>query len=144
MPTVPESPRPTLLAIVWSNSLVRYLVVGGFCFLVDVGLLWITHDLVGIPLPIATAFAFLASFAVTYTMQRIFAFNSDAGVAPSVGKYTALVIFNTLATTAIVWAATQVGIVWIGGKVLAVIATTVWNYFAYRYWVFATPKGKSN
>lgn len=134
--------RPNLLARAWSNSLVRYLVVGGFCFVVDLGLLWSTHELLGVPLAIATPFAFLASFAVTYTMQRLVAFASEARVVPSVGRYTALVAFNTLATTAIVWGVDVLGAGWLGGKVIAVVATTAWTYFAYRYWVFAAPEGK--
>lgn len=129
---------------VWSHSAVRYLVVGGFCFLVDVMLLWIAHELLGVPLPIATPVAFLASFAVTYTMQRIVAFASDSKVVPSVARYTALVVFNTLATTGIVWAVDAMAGGWFIGKVIAVVATTVWNYFAYRYWVFAYSPARSS
>lgn len=135
--------RYHLIARLWGSSAVRYLVVGGFCFLVDIGLLWLAHDVLGVPLAIATPIAFLASFAVTYTLQRVVAFNSDARVTPSVARYTALVIFNALASTVIVWAFDTVGLEWAVGKVVAVAATTVWNFFAYRYWVFASPKGKS-
>ncbi|MGX1701287.1 GtrA family protein [Microbacterium sp. NPDC055357] len=117
----------------------RYLVVGGFCFLVDIGLLWLLHDAFHVPLAIATPIAFLASFIVTYSLQRIVAFSSDAKVAPSVGRYTLLVVFNTVATTGIVAGFAALGVPWVIGKVVAVAATTVWNYFAYRFWVFARP-----
>lgn len=127
----------------WRHSAVRYLAVGGFCFVVDVGLLWLAHDVFGVPLVVATPVAFLASFAVTYTMQRVVAFASDSKVVPSVARYTALVVFNTLATTGIVWLVDQTGWGWLAGKVLAVVATTVWNYFVYRYWVFVTPQPRS-
>ncbi|WP_353112120.1 GtrA family protein [Microbacterium sp.] len=137
------STHPALPRRLWANSAVRYLAVGGFCFLVDIGLLWLAHDVLGIPLAIATPVAFLASFAVTYTAQRLIAFSSEAKVAPSVARYTALVAFNTIATTGMVWGAAALGWPWIVGKVLAVVTTTVWNYFAYRYWVFATPEPRS-
>ncbi|WP_439591530.1 GtrA family protein [Microbacterium sp.] len=133
-------PRAGFVARIWAMSAVRYLVVGGLCFVIDVALLWLAYDVIGIPLAIATPIAFLASFATTYSLQRILAFASDAKVVPSVGKYTALVVFNTLATTAIVWGVAELGGGWLIGKVAAVIATTVWNFFAYRYWVFATPE----
>lgn len=129
---------------IWSLSPVRYLLVGGFCFVVDVALLWIAHEWLGVPLPIATPLAFLASFAVTYTMQRVVAFASDSKMVPSVARYTALVAFNTLATTGIVWAVDALAGGWFVGKVLAVVATTVWNYFAYRYWVFASSPARSS
>ncbi len=124
----------------WARSEVRYLVVGGVCFAVDLGLLWLAHDALGLPLAIATPIAFLASFAVTYTLQKVIAFTSEARVAPSVLRYALLVAFNTLATTGIVWAIATAGGGWVVGKIVAVAATTVFNYFAYRYWVFATPR----
>lgn len=138
-----SDPRPqeaSLIGRVWSSSAVRYLVVGGFSFLFDVGVLWLLHDVIGVSLPIATPTAFLLSFAVTYTLQRTVAFRSSDGVAPSVLRYTLLVIVNTVATTLIVWAGDALGMPWIIGKVASVVATTIWNYFAYRYWVFGTRK----
>lgn len=126
-----------VLPALWRSSAVRYLVVGGLCFLADLGLLALLHAVIGIPLAIATPVAFLASFAITYSAQRLLAFRSQSTVAPSVIRYSVLVAFNTLATTGIVWATDAFGWSWIVGKVIAVVATTVWNYFAYRYWVFA-------
>lgn len=121
---------------VWSHSAVRYLVVGGGAFLIDVGLLALLHDVFGVPLVVATPTAFLLSFAVTYLLQRTFTFSSDTGVASSAIKYTALVAFNTVATTGIVAGVAALGLPWVVGKVVAVGSTTVWNYFAYRYWIF--------
>lgn len=121
----------------------RYLLVGGFCFLVDFGLLWLGHDALGVPLAVATPIAFLASFAVTYTLQRIVAFGSDARVAPSLTRYTALVVLNTVATTVLVWGTDAIGWPWFVGKIIAVVTTTVWNYFLYRYWIFPAPEPRS-
>lgn len=142
MPTEPAR-TPSLLARIWAHSAVRYLVVGGFAFVFDVAVLFVLHDVLGIALAISTPLAFLASFVVTYTLQRTIAFRSGDGVAPSVIRYAALVAFNTVATTAIVWGWDALGGPWIVGKILAVVATTVWNYFAYRYWVFAPQKMRS-
>lgn len=127
---------------VWSHSAVRYLVVGGGAFLIDVGLLALLHDLWGLSLVVATPAAFLLSFAVTYLLQRTFTFSSDAGVASSAVKYTALVAFNTVATTGIVAGVAALGLPWIVGKVVAVGSTTVWNYFLYRYWIFPARKAE--
>jgi putative flippase GtrA len=139
-------PNRVLSAVrrLWARSANRYLVVGGFCFVVDVALLWIAYDLLGVPLAIATPVAFLTSFAVTYTMQRVVAFSSDSKVVPSVARYTALVIFNTIATTGIVWLTAVLDGQWLVGKILAVVATTLWNYFAYRYWVFVESPARSS
>lgn len=124
----------------WQLRAVRYLVTGGFCFLIDAGMIWLGYNVLGIPLAIATPAAFLLSFVVTYTLQRIVAFGTDNGVAPSAIRYTVLVIFNTIATTAIVWVFSTLGSPWIVGKVVAVIATTIWNFYIYKNWVFAPAK----
>lgn len=132
-------PTPSPIARLWAVDAVRYLVVGGVCFAFDFGLLWVLHQGLGVTLAVATPVAFLASFALTYTLQRVVAFASSSRLVPSVGRYTALVAANTVATTVIVWGADRLGFGWEAGKVLAVVATTVWNYFAYRRWVFHAP-----
>jgi len=136
--------KGSIVARVWSHSAIRYLFVGGLCFVADVAGLWLLHDIWTVPLAVATPVSFLASFALTYTLQRVVAFASDARVAPSVGRYTALVVVNTIATTGIVWLTDAVGAGWMTGKVVAVVATTVWNYFAYRYWVFSPRQDGNN
>lgn len=129
--------RRALPIRLWSFSVVRYLIVGALSFLFDIGMLWVLHEALHIPLAISTPTAFLLSFAITFTLQRTLAFRAQDSVAPSVIRYGLLVAANTVATTAIVWATDAIGLPWAVGKVVAVVATTVWNYFAYRHWVFS-------
>lgn len=140
---VRSGPLARAVRRVWSHSAVRYLVVGGGAFLIDVGLLALLHDVFGVALVIATPTAFLLSFAVTFVLQRTFTFSSDAGMASSALKYTSLVAFNTLATTGIVAGIAALGLPWVVGKIVAVGSTTVWNYFAYRYWIFPARPSES-
>lgn len=141
MSTDSSSPRRWSLSRLWSSSLTRYLAMGGIAFAFDFGLLWLLYRVVGVPLTLATPTAFLASFIVTYTLQRLFAFRATDAVAPSVVRYALLVAANTALTTGIVALADSVASSWAAGKVTAVVVTTVGNYFAYRHWVFARPKG---
>lgn len=133
----PRLPFRAVLRRTWANSAVRYLVVGGLAFLIDFGLLALLHEVLGIALVISTPAAFLTSFAVTYLLQRSITFGGRGGWTASAVKYTLLVVFNTVATTAIVTLMSSSGLAWELGKIAAVASTTVWNYFAYRYWVFA-------
>jgi hypothetical protein len=80
---------------------------------------------------------FIVSFAFTYSIQRWFTFGSQTPHGPALVKYTILVAFNTVATAAIVGLIDLTPAGWVVGKVVATVATTVWNYFVYRYWVFA-------
>lgn len=120
----------------WSLGPVRYLVVGVAAFLIDIGLLFVLYELVGIPLAVSTPLAFLLSFAITFLMQRAFAFESGGRLVSSAVRYGLLVAANTVATTLIVTAGAAWGLPWEFAKVIAVASTTVWNYFAYRYWIF--------
>lgn len=131
----PPGPRGGALA-----SVLRYLLAGALAFAFDFGLLWLLHEVLGIPLAVSTPVAFIASFVVTYTLQRVFAFRSRAAVPLSALKYGLLVMANTVLTTAIVVGASLLGMPWEAGKLVAVAATTVGNYFAYRFWVFAPGK----
>lgn len=119
------------------NSGIRYLFAGGLAFLVDLGVLALLKNVLDWPLWSATGAAFLLSFFFTYTIQRIFSFGSSAPHGVALLKYATLVAVNTLATVAIVSLINPTVLGWIGGKVIATALSTVWNYFAYRYWVFA-------
>lgn len=135
-PHIPRHPRGWLPRL-WASSAVRYLVVGVFAYAFDISLLALLHDVLGVVLAVATPAAFLTSFAVTYLLQRRFTFRSQSHMGASAAKYTLLVAFNTIATTGIVAAAPALGLPWIVGKTAAVASTTVWNFFLYRYWIFA-------
>lgn len=129
----------------YRSSLIRYLFIGGSSFLIDFGLLFLFYEILGVKLWISTGIAFLASFVFNYSLQRVFSFSSQSNHGLSLVKYIGLVVFNTLATIAIVAFLDQF-LAWQVGKVVATIATTAWNYLAYRYIVFVDKpfKGKKN
>ncbi len=128
----------------FGSSVVRYLVAGGLSFLVDFGLLALLHDVLLWPVWLASGVAFLISFAFTYTIQRMFSFMSRAPHGRALVRYTILVAVNTVATMGIVSLISGTPAGWAGGKVVATVVTTAWNYFAYRYWVFAGPERAGN
>ncbi|WP_166790865.1 GtrA family protein [Cryobacterium mannosilyticum] len=119
------------------HSASRYLFAGGLAFLVDVGILALLRNILEWPLWLATGVAFVVSFFFTYTIQRLFSFESTAAHGGALFRYAVLVGFNTVAVVIIVTAINPTPIGWLGGKVIATVMSTVWNYFAYRYWVFA-------
>ncbi|MET4782131.1 GtrA family protein [Glaciihabitans sp. UYNi722] len=120
----------------WTHSLFRYGMVGGLSFIVDFGLVWLLHVATGWPLWLATACAFIASFGVNYTLQRLFSFSSRARHGGALVRYSILVAANTVFTVALVSLFDTTIVGWGWGKVIATILTTVGNYFAYRMWIF--------
>ena len=122
----------------------RYLLAGILAFAVDFGLLFLLRAVLGWPTALAAAVAFLVSFAFTYTIQRTLGFVSQAPHGRALIRYTILVAINTVATALIVALLDQTAVGWGIGKVAATAATTVWNYFAYRWWVFADDRRGSD
>ena len=135
--TVPAKKRGLSALIDWSA--LRYLIAGVIAFLFDFGMLALFREVFGWPTWIAAGVAFVLSFAFTYTIQRVFSFGSDAPHGRALFRYAVLVVFNTIATALIVGLIDQTAAGWAVGKVAATVLTTVWNYFIYRFWVFANP-----
>ncbi|WP_457962898.1 GtrA family protein [Arthrobacter sp. D1-29] len=130
----PKTTHPVRLAI--NHSAFRYLFFGGLSFLVDFGLLVLFREVFQWNLAVAAATAFLLSFAFSYTVQKLFAFDSAHRTHVSLGRYTLLVGANTVATVIIVQLLSLTGLGYGGAKVVSTAATTVWNYFLYKHWVF--------
>jgi len=135
--TVPAKKRGLSALVDWSA--LRYLIAGVVAFLFDFGMLALFREVFGWPTWLAAGVAFVLSFAFTYTIQRVFSFGSDAPHGRALFRYTVLVVFNTIATALIVGLIDQTAAGWAVGKVAATLLTTIWNYFIYRFWVFAKP-----
>lgn len=115
----------------------KYLIVGVLSFAVDFLLLVLLHEFLGVDLWIATPAAFLASFVLNYLLSRFFTFGGTGAKGVSFFKYVALVAFNTIAVSLIVSGFEALGSSYMVGKVVSTAAMTIWNFFAYKYWVFA-------
>ena len=75
------------------HSVMRYLVVGGLSFAFNVLLLniLIVH-LRWDPERVAAPAAFLLTFGVAYTLQRVFTFRSEAAIEGSMVRYLILAL----------------------------------------------------
>lgn len=118
----------------------RYLLVGGLSFAVDFFLLVFLHEYFAVELWLATPIAFLTSLVVNYLLSRFFTFAGVGARGTSFLKYIALVVFNTAAASLIVSGFEAVGSSYMLGKVASTVLMTIWNFFAYKHWVFAQRK----
>lgn len=119
------------------HSAMRYFVVGGLSFALNVLLLniLIVH-LRWDPERVAAPAAFLLTFGVAYTLQRVFTFRSEAAVHGSMARYLVLAGVNTLAQIPLHELGSALGLGTARRQVLATGIITVWNYFAYKHWVY--------
>jgi putative flippase GtrA len=120
----------------YRHPIVRFLMVGGLSFALDLGLLAIMHELFGVPLWLATPIAFVISLVFNFLLQRLFTFQATNKGSVSAAKYLLLVVVNILVSDIIVIGFDALGWSYIIGKTTATVLTTVWNYFLYRHWIF--------
>ncbi|WP_427130230.1 GtrA family protein [Pseudarthrobacter sp. S9] len=125
-----------LQTFVRNGYLVKFLVVGGASFAIDLGLLALLHEVGRVDLWIATPVAFLASLVFNFFVQRKFTFQSGTRAHVSFLKYGALVVFNVVATDVIVNLIAGSGYSYAIGKIIATVATTAWNFLLYKHWIF--------
>jgi putative flippase GtrA len=123
----------------WQSSMVRFLVIGGTAFVIDLGLLIVGRDVLHLELSLATALAFWISLVFSFLMQKYFAFSSSVSILSSAWKYGLLLAVNSVATVLIVSAFEALGPGYIVGKFVATALVTAWNFFAYKHWVFRAP-----
>jgi len=117
--------------------LVRYLVIGGGSVVIDVGLLYVLHSIVGVQLSIATTISFLTSLAFNFVCNRMTMAGSETKqLLRHAYRYGLLVVANLLITVAVVTAAPRVGVPYVIAKLAVVAASTCWNFVLYRRWVF--------
>ncbi|MCU1532855.1 MAG: hypothetical protein JWO49_2426 [Arthrobacter sp.] len=129
--------------LVHNGYLVKFLLVGGASFAIDLGLLALLHEVGKVDLWIATPIAFLASLVFNFLVQRKFTFQSGTRAHVSALKYGALVVFNVIATDVIVNLIAGAGHSYAIGKVISTIATTLWNFLLYKHWIFKAAPTKT-
>lgn len=125
-----------LVDFVQRSHLMKFLIVGGLSFVLDLGVLILLREIFAVDLWIATPIAFLVSLIFNFIVQRKFTFQATVRSHISLIRYGVLVVFNIFATDIIVNLFDNLALTYAGGKVIATISTTVWNFFLYKHWIF--------
>ncbi len=121
----------------FSLEIVRYLFVGGLAFIVDFGLMLVFANVFHVWLWLAVAIGYWAGFVVSYLGQKNYAFQSAVKNSDAIVRYCILVAINWGITTGIMYLFTHTfhwGNAW--SKIVCTVLMTIWNYFAYRFFVF--------
>jgi putative flippase GtrA len=113
-----------------------YLGVGLAGFAVDFGLLVLLREVFAAPVWLAATVAFWASLAVVFLTNKYVTFDARGTGPRQLVRYFVVLGINYLVTLGVLALAERIGVGYQIGKVAAVAMTTVWNYFAYEFWVF--------
>ncbi len=121
---------------VYGHSFIRFAVVGGVCFAVDLVALFLLHGVWRVWLPVATLVAYLMAFALSFALSRGWVFPAHGRLDRQIWRY--VVVF------AAVVGLTVVGVQWLVwlslpyliAKVFTSGVVALLNYVASRWWVF--------
>lgn len=117
---------------------VRYLIVGGLSYVIDISILLFAWKALDLPLWAATSCGFWASFSVNFLLSRYWTF--DVAHVSSVGqlvRYGVLVAVNYVITVLAVTGLHHAGLDVLVARTVVLAVLTVSTFFVYRRWVFA-------
>jgi putative flippase GtrA len=115
--------------------------VGGSTFAIDLFLLLILHDHLGVGVALATTISYWIAIVYNFILNRYWTFSlsEKSNLHKHLGAYLCLLAFNYLFTVifvSLVSNYTQVGV----AKVLAVAIQITWTYKIYKDFIFIDKK----
>lgn len=122
-----------------SHNLIRYILVGGGSFAIEMGLILALTYLVHVNPVLSVGIAFWAGLVISFVLQKIVAFGdrskSKRQLTAQTIQYAVLVGVNYLFTLSFVWATTSlIGVFF--ARAIALAVTTAWNYVIYSRVIF--------
>jgi putative flippase GtrA len=120
-------------------TLVRYILVGGSAYLVEMGTLYGLHHGLGLGPLASVAISFWVGFIVAFVLQKTIVFkNYERGakvLSRQLGIYSLLIVWNYLFTLVMVKLLSDTFSVFIiRTGVIAII--TLWNFYLYKRHIF--------
>jgi len=125
-----------------AHKIVRYIFIGGLSYLIELSLLIGLRYGIGLEQTASVGISFWFAFAVSFVLQKFFAFKSTTLTAKRIVKqtlfYSTLVFVNFGFTLLFVHLFTPlVGL--IIARTTALIITTGWNFILYSRVIFKEP-----
>lgn len=127
----------------FENSLIRYILVGGTSFVIEIGVIFVLAKTLGLNSILSVSIAFWFGFVVSFLLQKLVTFKDGSRSVKKVLKqtimYGSLVLLNYLFTIAFVWLFENIlGL--IIARTIALIITTGWNFVIYQKIIFKPEK----
>src|ERR1700729_2254478 len=127
------------------NSLFRFFFVGGFVYLVDIGILIGMYAGLHTSRALAASASFWIGLLFSFLLQKLVAFQDYQKELKAISRqalwYGVLIVFNYVFTVIIVNHFPGRDIVY--SRTLAVAITTLWNYAFYKRIIFRETPAKA-
>ncbi|MDP6511686.1 MAG: GtrA family protein [SAR202 cluster bacterium] len=124
---------------VLGGEIARYLVAGGTAWLLDVTLLYLLTEFVGLHYLLSAAISFTVGVAITYVLSTIWVFKARA----MQNRGAELAVFGTIGVVGLglnelfLWFFTDpIAMHYMVGKVFSTVFVLAWNFAARKYMLF--------
>lgn len=117
---------------------IRFIISGGTAAVTNIGLLAIFTELLGIWYLISSALAFVCAFAVSFVMQKYWAFKSTDSfkIKKQLPMHLSVALFNLGVDVALVYTFVEiVGLWYIAAQIIASAIIAIESFFVLR-WIF--------
>ena len=110
----------------------RYLFVGGFAAVVNIGSLYVFTEFVHLYYLVANILGFLLGLLTNYLLSKWLVFSKENNL----NKVTEFIIYAIIGVvglgldTGFVWLFTTIGIYYMIGKIISTGLVFIWNFFA--------------
>lgn len=122
------------------EQFVRYLVVGGLAFVVDVGLLFLITELLGVHYLVSATVAFSAGLTTNYILSIFWVF-STRRIANANIEFAIFALVGVIGlglNDLILWVVTDLGgLHYLLSKLFAAAAVLFWNFLARKLLLFS-------
>ena len=111
----------------------RFLLVGGGCFVLDYGLLYILTEFYGFPYLISSAISFTVSLVVNYLLCVTVVFHAKNQSASKTFWFIVTSLAGLLVNQICMWFFVEIAGLWyMFAKIGAAAIVTIWNYITKR------------
>lgn len=117
-----------------SRQFIRYLIIGSVSYALEICFLLTLHKVIGFSAELSTAISFWFGLTISFLLQKIVAFKDYKRevniIIQQIGAYALLVGFNYAFTLAVVALFPSKWLIL--SRTIALLITTLWNYFFYK------------
>lgn len=121
-----------------SNTALRYIAAGVLSYAIELSTIYLLAHAFHLASISAVAIAFWIGLTASFFLQKTFAFASlnfsKKNMAKQLALYFLLVIFNYLFTLGLVFILSDIEVAFT--RTAALVLTTFWNYYIYKYILF--------
>lgn len=120
------------------RQFVKFAIVGAIGTVIDIGILYFLHEIVGLNLYLANAISFSCAVVSNYTWNSIWTFgDQEREHSRQLVQFIVISVVGLILSSVLLFFFHDImGLYYLFAKCLAILIVLFWNFSANRYWTF--------